>query len=676
MTLSTKSQPFFSCISPLKLCKRNSFLSKAKDCLSHFDFNLLSDILNEWECCLFLHSCFSVWEKFVPKYNNTILSSSLHILSFNVRGLDLRWQEVLLLTTSYKLDILILLETGNFEFSFYEKIFSNFRIFYQKGENRNGGVLVMIRLGIHVSRINCKIPNICIVDVKTEEELRILGVYAPLSKSWSWEDLSSFITKKCVVFGDFNVDLNQDTNKAESLLCWADKQFLAPFSPDTPTSLRSNRIIDYAFARGMSVDIQIHRGNTTSDHLPILAIIPTKSIHNNIGKNVHWKVFSLFSEYTFSFWEEKWKLENLDVLYNDYIKFIFLLTARCTTVFPLEKYRAAIPVELRSFLSYIRALSFRQLRTKSSELKTEINFLRKMAKKELKSFFSAQVSSSLQLRNTSSPAAISFWSKCKRYLKPSSSSLHAFITSSGQITKDPEEMCEIAADFYEDFFKKSDILRPHPYTDSPVIEFENKDELIPEVTIEELTLTVHAKRKKKSLDAHGISNYMFNFLSDCHWTLLLQLYNLSFQNAVLPSAWKDTRMILLAKKDSICPPSLTRPISLLDSFQKIGEKLFLTRFRDVLARRGILPDNQSGFRNSFRLQTRLLLFLEDIYSLMSNSAPVCTIFVDFRAAFDQLWFSGCLGKLYRVGIPLSYLNWIEAWLLNRRCFIEISGKQS
>jgi hypothetical protein len=104
---------------------------------------------------------------------------------------------------------------------------------------------------------------------------------------------------------------------------------------------------------------------------------------------------------------------------------------------------------------------------------------------------------------------------------------------------------------------------------------------------------------------------------------------------------------------------------------KVGERLFLTRFRDVLLRRGLLPDNQSGFRDGFRLQTRLLLFLEDIYSLMVNSAPVCTIFIDFRSAFDQLWHSGCIGKLRRLGIPPSYLKWIEAWLLHRRCFIEM-----
>jgi hypothetical protein len=62
--------------------------------------------------------------------------------------------------------------------------------------------------------------------------------------------------------------------------------------------------------------------------------------------------------------------------------------------------------------------------------------------------------------------------------------------------------------------------------------------------------------------------------------------------------------------------------------------------------------------------------------MMSNSSPVVTMFVDFKRAFDQLWVGGCLGKLRRMGIPKSFLNWIEAWLVNRRAFIEIKGKKS
>ncbi|CAF0749233.1 unnamed protein product [Rotaria sordida] len=55
-------------------------------------------------------------------------------------------------------------------------------------------------------------------------------------------------------------------------------------------------------------------------------------------------------------------------------------------------------------------------------------------------------------------------------------------------------------------------MKPHPYTDFPPTEYDNVDEPIPEVTLDELVFTVQSKRKKKSLDAHGISNFMFNFL--------------------------------------------------------------------------------------------------------------------------------------------------------------------
>lgn len=60
-------------------------------------------------------------------------------------------------------------------------------------------------------------------------------------------------------------------------------------------------------------------------------------------------------------------------------------------------------------------------------------------------------------------------------------------------------MCEVAANFYENFFKKSNIVKPHPYTDSPLTDFENVKELIPEVTIDELIYTVQSKRKKNLL---------------------------------------------------------------------------------------------------------------------------------------------------------------------------------
>ena len=120
--------------------------------------------------------------------------------------------------------------------------------------------------------------------------------------------------------------------------------------------------------------------------------------------------------------------------------------------------------------------------------------------------------------------SVSFWSKVKRFIKPSSSSLVGFISSSNQVVKDSMSMCDIAADFYQDFFRKSDdIVRPHPYVDAPCIDFDNHDVDIPAVSLEELLRTVNEMKKKKSIDAHGLNNFMFNFLHSSHWSLFLHL---------------------------------------------------------------------------------------------------------------------------------------------------------
>jgi hypothetical protein len=210
------------------------------------------------------------------------------------------------------------------------------------------------------------------------------------------------------------------------------------------------------------IDFHPHASNTTSDHFPAVSVISIKSRQNSIGKNTHWKVFSLFTEYSNSFWEMRWQAGNLNETYNDYIKFLSLLAARFTTSFPLNRYRVAIPAYLRSFMAYVRARSFRAARTKSMHLVNEVRSLRKEAKKELNKFRSAHLKATLKLRNTSSPSAVAFWKSTKRFLKPSSS-LHAFIDESEKMIKDAEEMCATAANYYEEFFKQHDVTRPHPY---------------------------------------------------------------------------------------------------------------------------------------------------------------------------------------------------------------------
>jgi hypothetical protein len=476
--------------------------------------------------------------------------------------------------------------------------------------------------------------------------------------------------------GDFNVDLEKYGDRADSLLNWADGCGLAPFLPNAHTSLRSHRTIDYLFARGIESSVQTYEGATTSDHKPLLCVLTCERREACMGSRTIWSVFSLFMSYTYAFWEHQWTYVHYDITYGALIDCLTALAARCTTYFPLKWARVAIPLELKTLLARSRALTFKAKRKGCVVLREEARRLRIIARSNLKRFQQEQLAKNLADRHKSGKGSALFWSRTKRHFRAASSSLRGFIAPNGESIKDPHIMANLAADYYEQLFEEPTVVRQHPYVDTPPPDFDNYSNPIPLVTYPGVIKALVGRDKRRSCDSHGLSPFLLSNIPKNYWHFLVRLYNYSFSTCFLPKRSKDVRMILLAKTEAICTPDQTRPISLLDSFLKVQERLFLNRFTQVLKDRGILPDNQSGFRAGHRLQTRVLLLIEQLSSSMSNSSPIATVFVDFKSAFDQLWFEGCLGKLIRMGIPIAFVNWIRAWLEGRRGTIEIQGKRS
>jgi len=660
---------------PVRSTKDHNFLLSAKNALSPYEFLVLSDIIDEWHEAQTLSSCLKHWSSTVKQSTLSSLSF-LHTLYFNVRGLDCRWNEVLHISSKYQFDILVLGEVGKVDQTLLGASLPSYRSCYQAGENSHGGVIILIREGLPFSRINCSIPNVCIVDFHLDSPCRLIGLYAPASKSWSWNDLSSLITTTTVMLGDFNVDLDKDSDKASSLLTWADHMGLAPYTPKDNTSLRSDRTIDYSLATGIEVSIQTLGEPTTSDHKPINCIISCEHNKENVISSTLWNVFSLFLSYAYDFWEQQWSIDKLNSVYDAFVKWLVAVAGRCTKFFPKKMARLSIPPDLKELLAHCRSLAFKASRKGCIKLRDEARRLRNIARYKLKQFQREQLIKTLNNRHMSGSGSLQFWSRTKKHFRSSSSILRGFIHPNGEVTKDPQQMTNLAANHYEKLFDEPTVYRPHPYVDTEIPDFNNQSVTIPTVTYPEVLKVLVGRTKKRSLDCHGLSPLLIGKMPKNYWHLLIKLYNHSFSTCFLPSRFKDVKMILLAKNNSICTPELTRPIALLDSFLKVQERLFLNRFRQILNNLGILPDSQSGFRPGHRLQTRVLLLVEQISSYMANSSPVTTVFVDFKSAFDQIWFEGCLGKLLRMGIPVAYVNWIRSWLMDRRCTIEIQGKRS
>ena len=157
----------------------------------------------------------------------------------------------------------------------------------------------------------------------------------------------------------------------------------------------------------------------------------------------------------------------MDEVYKDYVLFLSLLIARCSVYFPLNKYRIALPKAIRTRLAYSRLLSLRARRTGDIELRRLAATLKRELKKEINLFVSNQLKQSLAMRYSSSPKSVAFWSKTKRFFKPATALLHAFVLPNGEIVRDSMKMVDIAAEHYKQLYSTPIVVRPHPYVDAP-----------------------------------------------------------------------------------------------------------------------------------------------------------------------------------------------------------------
>jgi hypothetical protein len=168
-------------------------------------------------------------------------------------------------------DVATPFETDDIDLKLCHQILNDFQLFFRKGENKNGGVLILVRTRLYATRVKCDLSNVCAVEFQGRISSRILGIYAPTSRSSTSGHPPQYISKSSVLFGDFNVDLESDKKKASRLLTWADEFMLVPFMSNKVTSIRSDRTIGHVLSNDPIITLAIFSVGTTSDRLRIIA---------------------------------------------------------------------------------------------------------------------------------------------------------------------------------------------------------------------------------------------------------------------------------------------------------------------------------------------------------------------------------------------------------------------
>ena len=147
---------------------------------------------------------------------------------------------------------------------------------------------------------------------------------------------------------------------------------------------------------------------------------------------------------------------------------------------------------------------------------------------------------------------------------------------------------------------------------------------------------------------------------------LCLMWKESFSTGVVPAYFKKQLITPVFKKGSRVTASNYRPVSLTAHEIKIFERVIRNKMVDYLESNFLLLSNQHGFRKGKSCLTQLLKHYEGILQNLLENNETDVIFLDFAKAFDKVDYGILFQKLKNLGISGSLLNWIRAFLSNRK----------
>ena len=157
---------------------------------------------------------------------------------------------------------------------------------------------------------------------------------------------------------------------------------------------------------------------------------------------------------------------------------------------------------------------------------------------------------------------------------------------------------------------------------------------------------------------------------------LTKLFNLSIASGRFPTDWKCARITPIYKSGDSALASNYRPISILPIVSKVLERHIYTLLFDFLAANCPISPQQWGFMPSRSTASALCTLIHDCHQSLDNGSEICSVYFDFRKAFDTVPHSPLLNKVTDLRVDKHLLTLIQSYLANRSQVVAVGGAQS
>ena len=144
----------------------------------------------------------------------------------------------------------------------------------------------------------------------------------------------------------------------------------------------------------------------------------------------------------------------------------------------------------------------------------------------------------------------------------------------------------------------------------------------------------------------------------------------------MPSSYKEANVCPVPKKVDLSVVSKHRPISLLNSEDKVFERLTFKHLYNHFCDNNLLSSLQSGFIPGDSTVNQLTYLYNVFCQALDLGKEVRAVFCDISKAFDRVWHAGLLLKLQAAGVSDKVLAWFKSYLFDRRQRVVIPGATS
>ena len=157
---------------------------------------------------------------------------------------------------------------------------------------------------------------------------------------------------------------------------------------------------------------------------------------------------------------------------------------------------------------------------------------------------------------------------------------------------------------------------------------------------------------------------------------LEKIFNLSLKSGVYPQKLKTAKVIPIYKKGDPTQVSNYRPISILNTINKIFEKILHSRLTKFIKDFNILYKYQFGFRENHSTELALIEMVDEIKLSLDRKNMTCGMFLDLSKAFDTVNHNILIHKLDHYGIRGKALYFLKSYLGNREQYVNLNNFKS